>query len=151
MCGTSPPPPPPLPPPPLPMRGRGVSLSPPHLPPKHGSGGTDPPPPPPLYGRAPPPPLYLNSKRAVPTVLPPGDGAPPYTVYPKGVGRCHGLALPRSRVSYVMKLASALWNDEQRRKKGQFEPGPLASEIETLLLPKVKKPVNNSGYEQGML
>lgn len=108
MCGTSPPPPPPLPPPPLPMRGRGVSLSPPHLPPKHGSGGTDPPPHPPLYGRAPPPPLYLNSKRAVPTVLPPG------------VGRCHGLALPRSRVSYVMKLASALWNDEQRRKKGQL-------------------------------
>ncbi|KAL0700602.1 hypothetical protein Bca4012_056724 [Brassica carinata] len=123
MSGTAPPPPPPL-----PMRGRGAPPSPPNLPPKHGSGGSDrvsgpPPRPPPSCGR-----------RAA--------------VYPRGVGRYHGLALPGSGFSYALKLGRALWNDKQRRKKGLIEPGPLASEIETLLLPKVQKPVDKSGYEQ---
>lgn len=94
MRGTAPPPPPAL-----PMRGRGASPSPPHLPPKHGSDGTDrvpgPPPPPPPGGR-----------RAA--------------VYPKGVRRYRGLALPGSGFSYALKLGSALWNEEQRRKKGQM-------------------------------
>ncbi|KAJ0256425.1 hypothetical protein HA466_0093870 [Hirschfeldia incana] len=120
MPGTAPPPPPP-PPPPLPMRGRGAPPSPPHLPPKHGRGGTD---------RAPAPPSP-----------PPPSGGRRAAVYPKVVRRYYGLALPGSGFSYALKFGSALWNDEQRRKKGLIEPGPLASEIERLLLPKVQKPV----------